>query len=71
MAKESENQPEQPAPNPNKKFIRDLIEEKLPKPIYNFLIGEKKGPAVSEFVTSKQVSITLQGRGAGSGGGSP
>jgi hypothetical protein len=28
-------------------------------------------PAVSEFVTSKQVSITLQGRGAGSGGGSP
>jgi hypothetical protein len=27
--------------------------------------------AVSEFVTSKQVSITLQGRGAGSGGGSP
>jgi hypothetical protein len=29
------------------------------------------GPAVSEFVTSKQVSITLQCRGAGSGGGSP
>ena len=28
-------------------------------------------PAVSEFVTSKQVSITLQGRGAGSGEGSP
>jgi hypothetical protein len=28
-------------------------------------------PAVSEFVTSKPVSITLQGRGAGSGGGSP
>jgi hypothetical protein len=28
-------------------------------------------PAVSESVTSKQVSITLQGRGAGPGGGSP
>ena len=28
-------------------------------------------PAVSESVTSKQVSITLQDRGAGPGGGSP
>jgi hypothetical protein len=31
----------------------------------------KTQPAVSEFVTSKQVSITLQGRGAGPGEGSP
>jgi hypothetical protein len=30
-----------------------------------------QNPAVSEFVTSKQVSITLQGRGAGAGEGSP
>jgi hypothetical protein len=28
-------------------------------------------PPVSEFVTSKSISITLQGRGAGPGEGSP
>jgi glycosyltransferase involved in cell wall biosynthesis len=33
--------------------------------------GPPNPPAVSESVTSKQVSITLQGRGAGPGGGSP
>jgi hypothetical protein len=36
-----------------------------------YKIGYFQNPAVSEFVTSKQVSITLQCRGAGSGGGSP
>jgi hypothetical protein len=32
-------------------------------------LGRQNSPAVSESVTSKQVSITLQGRGAGPGGG--
>ena len=36
----------------------------------NFVDSPNLPPAVSEFVTSKQVSITLH-RGAGSGGGSP
>jgi endonuclease/exonuclease/phosphatase family metal-dependent hydrolase len=35
------------------------------------LLTNFPSPAVSDFVTSKQVSITLQGRGAGPGEGSP
>jgi hypothetical protein len=49
----------------------EAIEEFLRLEKFNTFEEKLKSPAVSEFVTSKQVSITLQGRGAGSGGGSP
>ena len=50
MGNESENQPTQPAPSPNKKFIQDLIGEKIPKSFHNFLINEKKGLREGWFV---------------------
>jgi hypothetical protein len=47
--------------------IRELDRQKVVHPQQKI----RRRPAVSEFVTSKQVSITLQGRGAGAGEGSP